>query len=224
MKLALIAGYLFVTVSASAQQPPASPGPSAQIITRSSDWPVDVQRVRAIVLQNLPEREFDVMQARIELPPDFTTRTQNPQLELRRIQEEGECGTLFVTMRCRDRRECGSFLVEIKLPKVMLGGRDEKTAELSGISFPSTAVLWNALVSKGSEPALVQPRTPARLVIEYDGLRITESVLPLKGGRLGEVVRVNDATTHHSMLAEVAGPGLLRPATGVNGTRRGGRQ
>jgi hypothetical protein len=51
----------------------------------------------------------------------------------------------------------------------------------------------------------------ALLVIEGDGIRITQPVMPLKSARLGEVVLVSDPQTHRSSLAQVSGNGMLRP-------------
>jgi flagella basal body P-ring formation protein FlgA len=51
----------------------------------------------------------------------------------------------------------------------------------------------------------------AVLVIDGDGFRITQPVMPLRGARLGELVRVTDPLTHRSLVGRVSGKGMLRP-------------
>jgi flagella basal body P-ring formation protein FlgA len=66
------------------------------------------------------------------------------------------------------------------------------------------------LISK-SDPVLIQPGRMAVLVIDGDGFRITQPVMPLRRARLGELVRVTDPLTHRSLVARVSGKGMLRP-------------
>lgn len=198
MKLLLIAGLLAM-VSASA----AVTGPA-------NGWPLNTESIKDAARHELLARKLDPSRAQIFPPPEFTTRRPNPELELRSIQENRERNVLFAVFRCRERRACGSFLVEIRLADPSVREAKQRTL-LTTFSLSDNG--GREVTSTGArEPALVQPRIPAWLVIEQGGLRITEPVWPLKPARLGEVVRVNDPVTHRSMLAEVTGPGLLRPA------------
>jgi flagella basal body P-ring formation protein FlgA len=58
-------------------------------------------------------------------------------------------------------------------------------------------------------PILVKPGRMALLVIDGDGLRITQPVLPLRQGRFGERVKVSNPQSHRSWLARVSGEGML---------------
>jgi hypothetical protein len=203
MKFALIAGYFLVAISAYGQHPAANIEAPASIVAARRRWPLDSNIVRSVAQQMIPD--VDLSQALVVPPPDFTTQARDPQLELKRIQESPEQGRLFVTLRCRERSACGSFVVELILPnaQVLDASHRKKLVLMVGPHKPG--------ISSASGPILVHPHTIATLVIEEDELRITESVLPAKRARLGETVRVVDPATHHSMLAAVAGPGLLRP-------------
>jgi flagella basal body P-ring formation protein FlgA len=207
MKLVLIASFFLMT-SAQAQQ---------SVALRHTGWPLNIEGVRAIVQQTPTLRGFDLSKAQIVAPADYTMQTPNPQLELRRIQQDREGRVLFVSVRCQERRVCGSFLVKVVLSNTISGVAVDQRPE---IQQTSSALVRRATISVAPEPVLVQPRIPARLVIEEDGLRITESVLPLGRARLGEVVRVLDPISHRSLLAEVESPGILRPAAKAKQSRR----
>jgi hypothetical protein len=215
MRFAGVASWLLLTGSAWAQEPVLPVATAAQMIVSAPNWPLEVESVRTALEQSPTARtgirRTDLELARITLPPDFTTRARNAPLEFRRIQDGPEHETVFATLRCRERSACGSFLVEISLPNAKPGRTSDgkMPAAISSLSTPEV----HRGITPG--PALVQPHIPARLVMEEDGLRITESVLPLKQARLGETLRVIDQMTHRSMLVEVVGPGLVR-AVGQN--------
>jgi hypothetical protein len=212
LKFFLIVVCLLVVGTAPAQQPltkfDISPqGPSYR--------PLDIASIRATLQNSLVLRGFDLTQAQIVPPADFTTRTPTPRLELRHIAESPGGEALFVTLRCQERKQCGSFLAQVVLPSATANPRAAK--ELEGLHRTSSSTV----IGTSTAPALVQPHIAAQLVIEEDGLQISELVLPRKRAALGEVVPVRDPRTHRSMLAEVVGPGLLRP---VKETKQGQQQ
>jgi flagella basal body P-ring formation protein FlgA len=59
----------------------------------------------------------------------------------------------------------------------------------------------------------VKPGVTAWLVSENQGMRITQTVMPMARARAGEMVRVSDPLTHQILLAQVSGERLLRPAS-----------
>lgn len=212
MKFFLIVVCLLVVATVHAQQP------LTKFDTRPqgrSYCPLDIASIRAALQSSLVLRGFDLTQAQIVPPADFTTRTPTPRLELRQIAESPGGEALFVTLRCRERKQCGSFLARVVLPSATANLRAAK--ELEGLHRTSSS----SAIRASTAPALVQPHTAAQLVIEEDGLQISELVLPTKRAALGQVVRVRDPRTHSSMLAEVVGPGLLRP---VKETKQGQQQ
>lgn len=208
MRFALIAGSFFLLTSAWAQEP-------ARLKFRAeagrTTWPLNVERLQQLMRQNPVLQGLNLSQARILPPPDFTTHAQNPEMEIRRIQENSERNRLFVTLRCRERSQCASFLVEVILTSAPGADISNSKASLLSASLdPGASRKGTAPIAAG--PVLVRPHTLAMLVIEEEGLRITEPVLPQKRARLGEIVRVKDPSAHHSMMAKVIGPGLLGPA------------
>ncbi|HKW19055.1 MAG TPA: hypothetical protein VJO35_16220 [Terriglobales bacterium] len=221
MKLALIAGCFFLLTSAWAQKPLAEC--RSEVAGRSQHWPLDLERIRHIMQQNPLLQRVDLSQGQILAPPDFTTHGQNSELELRRIQESPGRRLVFVTMRCRERTDCGSFLVEIALPSP-LPHNPSASEENSSAGLMGSLGRCKRSISSVDGPVLVQPHSISSLVIEEDGLRITEPVLPQKRARLGDLVRVSDPSTHRSVMARVIGPGLLVPSGAGNQPRSGGTQ
>jgi hypothetical protein len=141
-------------------------------------------------------------QARITLPTGFTTVVPDPQLEVTVINPSPDHRCLLAQMRCRKRSACGSFLIEIvfSVPAGGIWSRELKLAsEKAGQADMATSV----------GPILVKPGRMALLVIDGDGLRITQPVLPLRQGRFGERVKVSNPQSHRSWLARVSGEGML---------------
>ncbi|HZQ21176.1 MAG TPA: hypothetical protein VFA90_21070 [Terriglobales bacterium] len=220
MKFPLIAG-LFVLLTSACAQEPARFASHTEVTGHGTAWPLDAERIQQIVQQNPLLQGLNLSQAQIFLPPDFTTPVQNPELEIMRIQESPERNRFFVTLRCRKRTECASFLVEVTWPSARMRGLSDGNNALLSASF-SASTSGRKKIARG--PILVQPHTVAMLVIEEDGLRITEPVLPQKRARLGEIVRVNEPSAHRSIMAKVIGPGLLGPAAETNQPRVGRMQ
>lgn len=222
MKFALIVGSFFLLTSAGAQEPVQLTS-HAEVAAHSTAWPLDVERIRTILQQNPLLRGLSLSPAQIFPPPDFTTRVQDPELEIRRIQESPERNGFFITMRCVERNECASFLVEVTSANANTRDASNSNGSLLSVSSTARALRKKQLpIDRG--PVLVQPHTLAMLVIEEDGLRITEPVLPQKRGRLGEIVRANEPSAHRSIMAKVRGPGLLGQAGDTNSQKLGRMQ
>src|SRR5581483_7526071 len=183
MKFAAILGCFLTVISAWAQRAGA-PEAGASIVAARFSWPLEVETVRSLAQQAI--RAVDLSGARIIPPPDFRTRTRNPQLELRRMQQDAKQGEFFLTLRCRRRSDCGSFVVEVLSVNGHSNSAGGSNRELLPVPFSSAVGSRGQSISAAGGPVLVEPHTLARLVIEEDGLRITESVVPGKRGRLGE--------------------------------------
>jgi hypothetical protein len=174
-----------------------------QVVVRRIGWQVETENITRGLAHSKLTRALDFSKAKIVLPPGFTTGIANPQFEVTAVNSSSEHQRQLVSMRCRERAVCGSFLVEVlNVPAEAVPSRElklgsEKVAE-SGLSSIAG-------------PVLVRPGRLALLVIEGDGIRITQSVMPLKSARLGEVVRVSDPLTHRSWLAQASKNGTLRP-------------
>lgn len=219
MRFALIAALFLLLTSAWAQEPVHLTS-HAEVARRSTAWPLEVEWIRTRLQQNPLLQALNLSPAQIFPPPDFTTRVQDPELEIRRIQENLAQHCLFITLRCRQRSQCASFLVEVTLPKADL--RNSNDALLSAWLSPGISRKEKIPVARG--PVLVQPHTLAMLVMKEDGLRITEPVLPEKRARLGEIVRVKNPSAHRSIMAKVIGSGLLVPAGETDPQRLGRMQ
>ena len=176
-----------------------------QVIVRHSGWPVEAEAVRRTLARSKFARQLDFSQARVTLPASLSTGVPHPQFEVSALTP-GERDWL-ARMRCRERKACGSFLVEIALSEPASIGRTPPA--LVSAAFSPRRL---KLISE-SGPFLVQPGKMAVLVIEGDGFRITQPVMPLRRARLGELVRVSDPSTHRFRVARVSGKGMLRPDT-----------
>ena len=173
-----------------------------QVVVRRIGWQVETENITRGLAHSKLTRALDFSKAKIVLPPGFTTAIANPQFEVTAVNSSSEHQRQLVSMRCRERGACGSFLVE--LLNVAAEGVPSRELKLAceKVSEPS--------LSSAPGPVLVRPGRLALLVIEGDGIRITQPVMPLKSARLGEVVRVSDPRTHRSWLAQASGNGTLR--------------
>jgi hypothetical protein len=179
-----------------------------QVVVRRGGWPIDIEAVRRTVMRSALAGKFNFPQMRIMLPADLTTARSSPQFEVTAITPTPDRLGLFARVRCRERAACGSFLAEIvsSVPGVLAKWRGPRSELLASAgSFKQTI---DSATFPG--PVLVQPGRLALLMIEGEGFRITEPVMPLKGARLGEFVRVSDPKSQRSWLAQVAGSGQLR--------------
>jgi hypothetical protein len=175
-----------------------------QVVVRRWGWPLEAETVgRTLEDSNLAQR-MDFFQARITLPEGFTTVTPHPPLEVTTLTLNAGGLGLRAQIRCRDRSACGSFLAEITSSNPA-SGDTVSSVLLAGAMLPRRPKLLSDL-----GPVLVQPGRLALLVIDGNGFRISQPVMPLKRARAGELVRVTDPRTHRSWLAQVSGNGMLR--------------
>jgi flagella basal body P-ring formation protein FlgA len=174
-----------------------------QVIVRRLGWPVEAETVRRTLACSNLTHALDFSQATITLPAGFTTAVPDPKLEVGTVSSSPGHLHLMAQMRCRERAVCGSFLAEIvfSVPAVGVRSRELKLAS-EKVTEPN--------LSSVTGPVLVQPGSMALLVIDGNGFRITQPVMPLKRAGLGELVRVSDPRTHRSWLAQVSGNGMLR--------------
>jgi hypothetical protein len=177
----------------------------AQVVVRRWGWSIEPDTVRRTLAQSKFAHQLDFSQARITLPAGISTALPHPQFEVTAFKPgEGDRAWL-ARIRCRDRAECGSFLTQIAV-----------SGAVSVVGSPPVpvAATYSPRGLKGmskSGPVLIQPGRMAVLVIDGNGFRITQPVMPLRGARLGELVRVTDPLTHRSLVARVSGKGMLRP-------------
>jgi hypothetical protein len=177
------------------------------VVVRRAGWPVDPNTVRRVLQNTRVEEGFELGKAQIVLPDGVRTRTPNAALEVVNILRTPDPRTLIAHVQCSQRSECARFVVQILLPS---------SAALTSVG----QTLYRAGIRRepigGMPPAsaafLVQAGRRAVLVVDFNNLKITQLVIPLKRGRAGDVVRVTNPTTHRVLVAEVVGPGLLRPA------------
>ncbi len=187
-----------------------------RVIVRRIGWQLAIETVRLNLSRSDLARKFNFSQARIILPPSFTTADPSPKLDLIAITPSLDHLRLLARIRCRERVECGSFLAEIVLSgstsEVMANEPKSVPERLTGrISFQE---IRKSLTQLDPGPVLVLPGRLALLTIDGEGFKITQPVIPLRPARLGELVRVSDPHTHRSWLAQVAGIGQLRPPGG----------
>lgn len=173
-----------------------------QVVVRRLGWQLQTDTVRRTLARSNLTHALDFSQATITLPASFTTAVPDPKLEVSAVNSSPDHLRLMAHMRCRERAACGSFLAEIVF-SVPAGGVTSRELKLASekVTEPN--------LSSVAGPVLVQPGRMALLVIDGDGFRITQPVMPLKRAGLGELVRVSDPRTHHSWVAQVSGNGML---------------
>lgn len=174
-----------------------------QVIVRRQGWTLEIEAVRSALAGSHLAHQFDFSQARITLPESFTTVALHPQLEVTALNRSAGNLGLRAQVRCRDRSECASFLAEIAFSDLASAGKVSPVLPAKAI-MPGHSNVY-------SGPVLVHPGHLAMLVIDGDGFRIIQPMMPLKPARLGELVRVSDPLTHRSLVARVTGNGVLRP-------------
>jgi hypothetical protein len=181
----------------------------ALVIVRRQQFPIEPEAVKEALKDSMAGRRIDFSRAEIRVPGGFFSRTRKPDLELLGLTQGFDRMTLIATLRCRERSACGRFIAEITLPD-----RDNPLNGDSLVAKRHSKILHTrALPSPAiTGPFLVQPGTMAWLIIEDSGIKITQTVMPLKKARAGEIVRVSDPVMHRVLLAQVAGERLLRPA------------
>jgi hypothetical protein len=179
-----------------------------QVVVRRVGWPIDIEAVQRTVMRSALAAKFNFSQMHIMLPADLTTARSSPQFEVTAITPTPDHLGLFARFRCCERAACGSFLAEIVFSAPGIVGKWRGPR----LGIPASAFSFKQTIESAtlSGPMLVQPGRLALLMIEGEGFRITQPVMPLKRARLGEFVRVSDPKTRRSWLAQVAGSGQLR--------------
>jgi hypothetical protein len=174
----------------------------AQVTVRRRGWPLNMDGVQQALYNSSSFRGLDLSHVAVSLPQPFSTGAQDPRFELVRIHRGSDQRTFVATMRCRRHSLCGSFLVQLAF--------DEAPAATTLASLSPSRGQRRA-PSASFNPTLVSATRAAYLVIQGDGMKITERVFPLGNARLGDAIRVRDPVSGRILLAEVAGEGLLRP-------------
>ncbi len=179
-----------------------------QVIVRRGGWPLDREAVRQALIQSHLSPRFDFLSAQIAVPSNFATRSLHPPLEVLSLARSQDQHALLARIRCRERPACNTFLAEVSFAD---SSPDPSTNAPASHAAGRDALPTKLPLLPWRGPVLVHPGTPALLVIQGDGFRITRRVMPLKRGHLGELVSVSDPLTHRNRLAEVTGSGLLGP-------------
>ena len=181
------------------------------VVVRRAGWPIPVASVQeSLAQQQRVAGGGGFSPARILSLPDISSRTPNPGLEVTAIRKEPGGTNLLATVRCRERRECGSFLVKI----YMAEAARTSAAELR--ESGSRAIDNRVTSNIAREAFAVRANRTAILKIEEGGLLISEPVTPLRCARRGEIVPVRSSLGQRVLRAEVIGPDLVTPADGAD--------
>jgi hypothetical protein len=181
----------------------------ARVVVHRKEFPIEREAVKEALKQSSAGRMIDFSRAQILVPAGFGASVPKAQLELLGLIPGFDRATLIARLRCREPGACGRFVAEVRLADAP-PNYDSLIARRSFISARASALFASDLTA----PFLVQPGTPAWLVIEDRGMKITERVMPLRKGRAGETVQVRDVTAHRVLAAQVVGEKLLRLANG----------
>ena len=178
-----------------------------QVVVRGAGWPLRDAIIRRALRESEAGRRYDFSGAALIPPTDFATRNADPRLEVVAIRPGPDARTLSASLRCQQRSDCGSFLVEIVFDEAL---RAERLAQrMSGRPSLAKTSSANHGVTAVDKFALVQPGRPASLLFEGEGFKITTRVLPLQRAGIGQMVRVFDPAARHVSLAQVEGKDVL---------------
>jgi len=177
----------------------------ATTVVRGVGWPLREASIRQTLRESEAGRHYDFAQARLVPPADFSTRTPDPRLEVLAIRSQADEPKLSASLRCGQRSDCGSFLVEIVFDEpVPVGiGRPAR------LRTEKPDVAQAAPANPAPAPALVQPGRAAKMLFEGEGFKITTRVLPLQRAGMGQVIRVFDPMARQVSLARVEGKDLM---------------
>ncbi len=147
--------------------------------------------------QNHRQENVSLSPADLQLPQGFTSAKQYPELEVAGIMRNVFAHEWQISMRCRERSSCGSFLVLLN----------------DGASFLSIPLFRHISHMDKTQtdvrPVLVQSGKPAVLVMQSSATRITLPVVCLQRGVLDQVIDARDPETKKVLRAKVIGRGLL---------------
>ena len=160
-------------------------------------WPLDDASIKRALVRAGTVNSSELSRAQIVSPAGYTTFTPHPHFDVLRTRAESD-GGVFVEMRCHQRLACGNFAVEIHCTS--------KAERLCNVASKRPPTISRAPI----RPVLVRAGRPALLVIEQDGLKITETVIPEKRGSMGDCLRVRHPPSRGFLQAQVTGEGLLR--------------
>ncbi len=164
-----------------------------QVVVHGGGWPLLEDSIRT-ALSSRAELHPVISDAKLIVPPELTSRSPNPALQLFDLRPGANRQEEVAFLRCRQRSDCGSFMVRVLF--------DRPLAEpLAG----------NAA---GRKPRLVQPGRPALLTVEQAGLTITMRVSPLRAAGLGETVRAIEKKLHRIFVAQVVAEDRLETRFG----------
>src|SRR5579863_7301040 len=85
----------------------------AQAVVHGAGWPLRVASLRRALRESEAGRRYDFSRSSLIPPADFATRSSDPRLEVVAIGAGENPRTLSVRLRCEQRADCGSFLVEL---------------------------------------------------------------------------------------------------------------
>jgi hypothetical protein len=179
----------------------------SRVLVRGAGWPLRDASIRRALGESEMGRGYDFSSAKLVPPADFATRGPDPHLEVLAIHPESDARKLSASLRCQQRSDCGSFLVEIVFDEPA-PARTEKSsrARRPGASKSGPRNFSDVAVR---QVALVQPGRPARMLFEGEGFKITTRVMPLQRAGMGQTVRVFDPAARQVSLAEVKGKDVV---------------
>ena len=162
-----------------------------QVVVHGGGWPLQETSIRA-ALSTRAELAALLSGAKLAIPAELASRSPNPSLELVDLRADAQEALAF--LRCRERSQCGSFLVRAL--------------------FDQPLTLQTGTNTAVSPRRLIQPGRPALLSIEQAGIRITVRVLPLRAAGLGETVRVVEKKSRRIFVAQVVAEDQLEANPG----------
>lgn len=169
----------------------------AEVIVHRAAWRPGGAAMREAVLRFLAQSGA----SHTELPPEtFWDKLREPLMErpstsfevvdMRRNAANTET---LAELRCIPDEFCHRFLLQIPLPA------PEKTGTLA-VPTSENGANDNSLVHSG---------TTAMAILQTDGMKMSQPVICLESGRLGQSVRVLNPQTHRVFFADVIAPNLL---------------
>ena len=169
-----------------------------RVTVRRAGYVIDREVIRRAVAEFLRAKGLgDGLPASALQPaPEVLALVQDPMLEAVAVNWDPERRHYQARLRCRQRSECGDFLVYLTAPRGVRGKPEGQRQSEAGKSDVG--------------PMLIAAGQKATLCLESRQIRMEVQVICLQRGRLGQRIRVLDRASHRVYQAEITGPGVVR--------------
>lgn len=172
-----------------------------------ASWPISREGILRAIAESMPSSSPGQLTFSDPSSPAMRALRPNPTLVVSRSAWDPRQRALLFHLRCLDRRDCGSFLVEVHANSP--ASPSSRPPALRPAAFTQPAP--NS-VDRPAGPALIRAGDSALLVLEDGGIRFSLPVVCLQRGARGQRIRVRSAAGRRIFLATIVSRNKLEAA------------